>query len=330
MVVAGIDQFQRDHAATQQVAHLLVPADRRANAVAGQQRVAAEEGIAGPLEKRVRFEEAKLETVLGEPGLGVGFLDLPLRMAKTGGNGHIAVDHRRIGGEDQVGHAGQRRACIRFSPRIAPRSSQVLPLRHGQIAVGPQPAVHPRVDLVFNAVVVRRTHEDAGCGMGSIEGRRGRREGWEESVMASPLLPFFPTKPPVHRPRPQERGHVRDQAYRLKGTAIGQLDGGRGIDVHAHDVNPGRQQIADGDRMQRRGDHQAKGNVVDFSRISCCATSTSVTTSGSGPSSRMLPASRKVDAVANALVHDARGAAGPFRRRGGFRPARRMRLIARR
>ena len=29
-----------------------------------------------------------------------------------------------------------------------------------------------------------------------------------------------------------------------------------------------------------------------FSRISCCATSTSVTTSGSGPSSRMLPASR--------------------------------------
>ena len=78
-----------------------------------------------------------------------------------------------------------------------------------------------------------------------------------------------------------------------------------GIDVDADDLDPGGQQVAHGDRMQRRGDQQAKPTSRIACRIRSCASSVSVITSGSGPSSRMLPASRKSTFVLDAFVHDA-------------------------
>ena len=84
VVVTRIDQFQRDHAAAQQVADLLMTADRRANAIAGQQRVAAEQGVAGPFEIGLRLQAAKLETVFREPCLGIA---TPRPAAADGGTG---------------------------------------------------------------------------------------------------------------------------------------------------------------------------------------------------------------------------------------------------
>ena len=108
------------------------------------------------------FSVAELEAVFRQPGLGVRLLDLPLRMAESGRNGHFAVDQRRIGREDQVGHAGHRLHAVDRRPGLLQQSPQVLPLGHRRRVIGPLAAVHPRIDLVLDAVMVRRAHQDAG------------------------------------------------------------------------------------------------------------------------------------------------------------------------
>src|SRR5688572_11426226 len=50
VVVIVIYQFHRNHAAADQAADLLMPASVAANAIAGKQGIAAEQGVAGPLE----------------------------------------------------------------------------------------------------------------------------------------------------------------------------------------------------------------------------------------------------------------------------------------
>ena len=103
MVIAAIDQFQRDDLALHPLADLLVSANVATNAVTGEERLAAEQRIAGPLQIRLGLQRADLETVLREPLPVVRLFRLPLRMAKAGRNRHVAVDQRRVGRKDQVG-----------------------------------------------------------------------------------------------------------------------------------------------------------------------------------------------------------------------------------
>ena len=52
----------------------------------------------------------------------------------------------------------------------------------------------------------------------------------------------------------KERLHVRNQTDGLKRSPVGKLDAGGGIDVYAHDLDPGRKQVAHGDGVERGGD----------------------------------------------------------------------------
>ena len=84
MVVAGVDQFERDHAAAEQAADLLMAGGVAAHAVAGEERVAAEEGVAGAFEAEVFGDVDNFETVFREPAAIVGLFALPLRGGESG------------------------------------------------------------------------------------------------------------------------------------------------------------------------------------------------------------------------------------------------------
>ena len=83
MVVVRVDQFERQHAHAEQLGDLLVAAGVAAHAVAGEQRVAAEQGVAGAFEASSRRGVSMAhQAVVDEPAAEVRLLALPLRWRK--------------------------------------------------------------------------------------------------------------------------------------------------------------------------------------------------------------------------------------------------------
>ncbi len=149
----------------------MVTGDGRADAISCQERVAAEQSVAGALEIRIGLQWPQLKAMLGKPLLRVDLFDLALSVAEMGGHRDVAKDQRSVGGEHQVGHARLRPHKLNIGPCLFQQSPQVLPLGNRQAMIGPPQPVHPGVDLILDAVVVRRTHQDAGgTGHGLDEG----------------------------------------------------------------------------------------------------------------------------------------------------------------
>jgi hypothetical protein len=121
-----------------------------------------------------------------------------------------------------------------------------LPDRNGMIGLPGR--IHPWIDLVLDAVKIRRTHQDVGL--------RSHLLFNCSTALALYFCDFLYQSP-------QKRLDVGHQADRLEAAAITELDHGGRIDIDANDLHPGGQQIADGDRMQHCGDHQAVFDVAD-------------------------------------------------------------------
>ena len=85
------------------LADLLVAGRVAAHAVAGVERVAAEQRIAGAFEAEVLRHVDDFEAVLGEPAAVVRLFALPLPVAEAREQRLLPVDHRRVRGEHQVG-----------------------------------------------------------------------------------------------------------------------------------------------------------------------------------------------------------------------------------
>src|SRR5690606_17744011 len=83
VIVVVIHQFQGDHAARKHGSQLLMAARIATDAVAGKERFAAKEGIAGPFEGILLWQALDLKTVGFEPPLVVLGLALPLRMQEV-------------------------------------------------------------------------------------------------------------------------------------------------------------------------------------------------------------------------------------------------------
>ena len=90
MIVAGVDELDGNHAATEHAADLLVAGRVASHAVAGVERVAAEEGVAGAFEAEVFGHFDDFKSVFGEPAAIVGFFALALAVAE-------ARDQRSVG-----------------------------------------------------------------------------------------------------------------------------------------------------------------------------------------------------------------------------------------
>ena len=83
MVVAGVDELDRNHAAAEHAADLLMAGRVAPHAVAGVERVAAEEGVAGAFEAEVFRHIDDFETIFGEPAAIVRLFALPLAVAES-------------------------------------------------------------------------------------------------------------------------------------------------------------------------------------------------------------------------------------------------------
>ena len=151
------------------LADLLVAGGVAAHAVAGVERVAAEEGVAGAFEAEVLGDVDDFEAVLGEPAAVVGLFALPLAVAEAGDARTAClsrIDHRGVGGEDQVGQAFDGFEQRDLGTGIDDVRVQGVPLLNGHGVIGLPRHVHPRIDFVVDAVEVRRAHQDVGLGFG--------------------------------------------------------------------------------------------------------------------------------------------------------------------
>ena len=145
-----------------------------AEAVAREQDPTEGQRVAGTLEGDAVGQRVDDEPLLFEPLDVVRHLRLALGMAEAAGHELVAVHDARVGGEHQVGqvrvglHHLDVRACG------AERVEQGLPLVACPLEVDLDVAVHPGVDLVEHAEVLRGTHEEPAAPT--------QRQRWSASV----------------------------------------------------------------------------------------------------------------------------------------------------
>ncbi len=108
VIVAGIDKFDRYHAATEHAANLLVTGGVASHAVASIERIATEERIAGSFEAEVSWDIDDFKTIFSQPASVVRLFALPLTMAETREKRLLPVDHRGVGREYEVGQTVTR------------------------------------------------------------------------------------------------------------------------------------------------------------------------------------------------------------------------------
>ena len=212
-------------------------------------------------------------------------LGLALGWRKRDGHELRAVHDAGVGREDEVGHVRVRGPGSR--PRRRPPAAWPPSVSHCSlrlVAVDLDLAVHPRVDLVEHAEVRRRAHQEA---RPHDSPRHVRRAEFGGEVA-------------------DEEADVGDDAEGLVAAAIGELGDDGLVDVDAEGLDTGGQDVARGDGVQRRGQHQrdadARHEVAHgVGRLDDVGSSTS----GSGPSSRSEPASTNGTSWRDALVHHA-------------------------
>ena len=132
-----------------------------AEAVAGEEHAPEGQGVPGPFVVYVLRELVHGEATGLEPGDVVANLTLALGVPKPAGNELRATDDAGVGGEDDVGQVGSRLEHLDRGPGLFERALEVLPLLSGPIGIHVDLAMHPRVDLVEHAEVLRRAHQVA-------------------------------------------------------------------------------------------------------------------------------------------------------------------------
>jgi len=145
MVVVRIDQLQRQHTHAQHFGNLLMAACIAAHSIAGKQCVAAEQGVAGSLERKIarRVERRKCCSSPCRCGCinRANTACLPTMIAALAVNTKSGSPF--TGGTSEILAPAPEKIC---------RKSMVdLPL-----------GTHPRIDLILNAIIVRRTHQNMG------------------------------------------------------------------------------------------------------------------------------------------------------------------------
>ena len=130
--------------------------------VAAEQPVADEERVTGPLERQRARELVDVEAQALELLAPVRLLPLPLGMVKVAQHRPVVPEHRRVGREDHVGQPRNRPGQLDFDAKLEVLPVERVPLLLGQRMVDLDRDVHPRVDLVFDAEMVRPAHQHRG------------------------------------------------------------------------------------------------------------------------------------------------------------------------
>ncbi len=162
VIVIVVDQLQRNDPAAHFPRKPLHRLGVAADEIPREQRVPAEQRIAGPLEiPRVGNGDC-LEPLALEPFLIEHRLSLPGRVPKPREKHFLPPDQTRVGREHEIRQALDRRQQANRRPQRRKQIVQILPLLLRSRRVALPAAAHPGVDLVFDPVKVRRAHQNRG------------------------------------------------------------------------------------------------------------------------------------------------------------------------
>jgi len=100
--------------------------------------------------------------MFGEPGVKDGRLARSFAIAKSRAVERIAEHEPRIGRENKIGQTGLRRHDIDLNAEPAKYADERLPLGNSRRPITGARSAHPGIDFVFDAVIIRRAHEDTG------------------------------------------------------------------------------------------------------------------------------------------------------------------------
>src|SRR5438552_1974367 len=131
----------------------------RAEPVTAKQNLTAKEPIAFAFKNELGWQLHHFEPVLGKPTLEMAFFAPPFLVAEAAENESPADHQPCVRGKHQVRQTRLGRQQIDLATERSERVAQRLPLDTCEpwFCI-PRPA-HPRIDLVFNAVVIRRAEQ---------------------------------------------------------------------------------------------------------------------------------------------------------------------------
>ena len=128
MVEPRIDQFQRQDRHAETLADPLVAADVAADAVAGEQGVAAEEGVAGAFEVIASGRCSTVKPWSLDQASKMRALLLPDVVPEPSGEEPVVEDQAGVGGEDEVGQPRLRLDQFDRHAELDERVVELLPL----------------------------------------------------------------------------------------------------------------------------------------------------------------------------------------------------------
>src|SRR5947209_762136 len=104
-----------------------------------------------------------LKTMGSKPGIEMRRLAGADLVAEARAEKTLTEHHTGIGGEDQVRQARLRRHPFDLYTQSDQCLIQLLPLSPGSFRGAAAFPRHPRIDLVFDPVIIRRAHQDSRC-----------------------------------------------------------------------------------------------------------------------------------------------------------------------
>src|SRR5438874_1644841 len=134
-------------------------ANIRTETVATEQNITTEQRVPFSFENQSLGQTHEFVTVLCEPLFELFLFNLPFLETKVAPDELLPDNQARIGRENHVRHFFARRDQLDLTAQRLKRLAELLPLSLRHRRQGILGAVHPRIDLVFNAVVVRRTEQ---------------------------------------------------------------------------------------------------------------------------------------------------------------------------
>src|SRR3984893_9104379 len=159
MIKARIDKLDRDDETSEHVCDCSVGIDVGTKFVPAKKHVAAEERIAFALEIMIFRQPGNFVTVFLHPTRKMRRFAGALLVAKIARNKFLSDSEAGVGRENHVGQIGLRRDQLDFAIQLGQRGVQIFPLflRNGCFSAAG--ATHPWVNLVLDAVMVRRAKE---------------------------------------------------------------------------------------------------------------------------------------------------------------------------
>src|SRR6266404_4959704 len=165
MIVAVLNQLDREDQAVQELCELVVRADIRAETIAAEENVAAEQRVAFALEEEISRQTHHLVTSLGEPLFEVFFLAAAFGKTKIAADEFFIGDQSGVGSEDHIRQPGLRGDQLDLASKGFQGFSKPQPLSLCQSRQHVTGTIHPWINFVFDAVKVRRAKKELAHGL---------------------------------------------------------------------------------------------------------------------------------------------------------------------